>query len=123
MANLLVCGDREWTDHEYLGDILDGALRKLGPLALIDGGNPGVEEFAGAWAHHRKDVSHHKMKRDWRGFRKIPGVVRNRDLLSLEPWLVIVAYCGEKPSTGLNNLIELAQERGIETWLIQHPKK
>jgi hypothetical protein len=125
MATVVVCGDREWADHEFLSNVLDGALRKLGPLRLVDGGNPGAEELAGVWAHHNRKngVEHAKMDTKWRGFRKIPGVIRNRDMLALEPDLVVIFHTQPKPDTGLHNLKTTAQMSDIEVWVVPHPTK
>lgn len=128
---LLVCGDRNWTDREYMYRVLDELHDKHGITLLIHGANGydedgkssyysgkptvrGVDMIAHEWAQSRGiPVDAHPA--NWKKRGKAAGPIRNREMLALKPDYVVGFHPGIHRSKGTRDMIRISLEAGIKT--------
>lgn len=117
---VLICGDRNWADK----DLIKHYLGMLKPSLVIEGECRGADVLAREAAKELGiPVSPHPA--DWekyaRAGKKNPaGVVRNREMLDLEPDLVIAFHDNIDASKGTKDCITEADRRGTPVVLITH---
>lgn len=116
-GRILVCGGRDFTDRQFLYDVLDeqAALCSF-PLRIIQGGARGADQLAYEWAQSR-DVSCVIYPADWAAHGRAAGPIRNQHMLDMEhPWLVI-AFAGGR---GTADMVRRATKAGVR---VLEPKK
>jgi hypothetical protein len=108
---VLVCGSRDWPSHAPIWKRLDELLSTAeGGIAVIEGGAPGADNLAAAWSE-RVGCDHTTVRADWMAHGRAAGPIRNRQMLDLEPDLVLAFQCGDSPGT--QDTIDEARRRGI----------
>jgi len=116
---ILVCGDRRWSDRDYLYDILDFYLaRKDNPVAvIIEGDATGADQMAGDWAAE-VGVFLEVYPAHWERFGHAAGPIRNKEMLEQgKPDLVLAFHNEIHKSTGTKNMMHLAEKAGIKVVL------
>lgn len=117
---VLVCGSRYHADPEAIEHVLDAYLAKIGSrMLLINGGAPGADDIARAWAVSRH-VDHLTLYAKW-GEGKQAGFVRNLRMLSKKPRLVLAFYWGtDHPHLGTKHIVENARKANIKVKEFKH---
>ena len=77
---LLVCGGRDFTDHQALGSCMSRLHRKYRLTMIIHGGARGADHLAGMFAE-MMDLAVWEFKADWAKFKQAAGPIRNAEML------------------------------------------
>lgn len=51
MNSVLICGSRQWTDFNFIRDVVGQLLDLLGPFQMIHGGARGADTYGGLTAY------------------------------------------------------------------------
>ncbi|WP_241484110.1 DUF2493 domain-containing protein [Ruegeria sp. ANG-R] len=123
---LALAGDRDWSDHEYIWQMLDKIrvrFRENFASELIlyhKGDKKGVDAIAAAWARSRK-VPQVTFVPNWRAFGKAAGFKSIDQMLDTPKPLGGVVIFG---TTGIAlNLADKAEKKGIKAMRLTDPKK
>lgn len=109
---VVVCGGRDYENKEELYQKLDYFLSKLEFNTVIHGAAKGADRLAWAWANDRKiGVITYWAK--WDKYGKSAGVIRNKEMLEMNP-IAVIAFPG---GSGTKNCIDQARAKGIRTYL------
>lgn len=110
---VLVCGSRDWTDHEKirirLAELPRGTL-------VLHGGARGADRIAGTVAASL-GLAVNEYPADWRGFGRSAGYRRNLAMLGQEPDLVLAFWLDG--STGTGHTVREARKRRIPVEVIE----
>ena len=110
---VLVCGDRDWDDVEFMYDELD----KLADIAnphIIHGAARGADRIAGEWAKSRM-VPVRPFPADWDQYGKAAGPIRNQQMLDEgKPDLVMAFHNDIENSKGTRDMVRRARKADIE---------
>jgi predicted Rossmann-fold nucleotide-binding protein len=107
---LLVCGGRDYKNKELLFKALKDANEKYGITLIIQGGAPGADALAKAWAMVNK-VQQKEFKADWNSHGKAAGPIRNRLMLTEGNPDLVYAFAG---GIGTANMIAQAKAAGLK---------
>lgn len=110
---LLVCGDRDWTDREYLYRVLD-EVHRLRPLrTLIEGEARGADRMSREWGIDR-GVTVLRFPALWFLYRQGAGPLRNQQMLDQgQPDIVLAFHNNLSRSTGTRDMLERTIDAGI----------
>lgn len=104
---VLVCGGRDYADKEFVFETLDSIP---GITTIIHGAATGADSLGALWATE-KGIRVLAVPANWKEYGKSAGPIRNREMLKLEPDLV-VAFPGGK---GTKDMMQVARKAGIKT--------
>lgn len=132
---VLICGDRKWGDyrctkckscpwpcppchtknHRLLDQIrLEILAHGLTPEkdVILNGGAKGADSAAKMWGEKLgfKVVT---VDANWDKFGKAAGPIRNREMLKLEPDLVLAFHPNLEQSSGTKHMVEIARAAGV----------
>jgi hypothetical protein len=94
MFRVLVCGGRDYADHERLCSTLDRLLaNKLPEVVIIHGGATGADSLAGRYAAER-GLACEVFEADWKTHGRAAGPNRNARMLSEGKPDAVVAFPG-----------------------------
>src|SRR5688572_2265009 len=85
---VIVCGGRSFDDYEMLERELDALHAQRRFSVVIHGAAYGADQFAERWAYSRH-IDVEKVAAQWRKFGKQAGSLRNAEMLTRKPELVI----------------------------------
>lgn len=107
---LLVCGGRDYSDHERVWSTLDALHVETPVTLLIQGGAEGADRLALAWASNRgvQCCTYHA---NWSTLGRAAGPVRNMHMLIDGRPDIVLAFPGGR---GTENMIGQARERNVE---------
>ena len=116
---VLITGDRNGFDALSIED----ALRYL-PLdtVIIHGGARGVDTLAGQIAEIR-GLEVNVVPADWKKLGKAAGNIRNQQMLTRKPDLVLAFHRSIWTSKGTKHMIEIARKAGVPVVLISQEGK
>ena len=109
MIVVLVCGGREFSDVDFLENVLDHVHRKYFVVTVIQGEARGADTLAKEWAIKR-GVLHHGKEALWDKYGRSAGFRRNESMANLKPHLV-VAFKG---GVGTAMMVRISKERKIK---------
>lgn len=109
---VLVCGGRDYNDHERVKWALDGLNNKHGIDLIIQGGARGADLCANMWAINNS-IQNCTYSACWRALGKKAGPIRNKNMLDIGKPDCVVAFEG---GVGTQGMIKLAKEAGIRVW-------
>ena len=116
MFRILICGDRNWTDAEFILDTLRQVIKAKGlkpkDVLVIDGGARGTDEF-GNWAAIRLNCRIKRVFAEWFKFGRAAGPIRNRKMVALKPQLVLAFHNSLATSKGTKDMVSVAMKAGI----------
>lgn len=115
---VLVCGGRDYDDHERINSTLD---RMYGPLSdgdnyrtsqttIITGGARGVDTLANNWAV-RAGCNTQVFPAKWEVHGKAAGPIRNRQMLHEGKPDIVVAFPGGR---GTKDMVRVAAIAGVK---------
>jgi len=113
-AILGVCGGRNFTDKEYLYDILDRYDEKHGISWIVSGGAKGADTFAEQYAKDRQVRGYSVFVAQWEKFGRPAGYVRNALIVEMADVLMAFPTLDSK---GTWDTIRKAQSKGIPTYI------
>jgi hypothetical protein len=121
---ILVCGGRNFIDRSIIFETLydycdlrglktdeDKYGNWLPCVTIIHGGASGADSIADDWAIINW-CPVEEFKADWKKYGKAAGPIRNKQMLDEGKPDVVIAFPGGR---GTQNMVQLAEERGIET--------
>jgi len=106
---VLVTGGRDYNDYETVRTVLSGLDRQPPISVLIHGGAPGAGRWAEGWAA-KTSTPTRAAPADWLAHGKAAGPIRNRQMLLLNPELV-VAFPGGK---GTSDMVSAALKAKVK---------
>lgn len=110
---LLVCGDRNWTDREYLYESLDAVHSSYGVEVVIEGEARGADILGRFWAKDR-GIPVQPYPADWDQYKKAAGPIRNREMLNDgKPDAVIAFHPDILNSKGTRDMVNVARKAGV----------
>lgn len=117
MTKMLVCGDRNWKDKDFMLRLLDDILIYFGITEIIEGCARGADRTAEEWAiEHDIPVRHFPAQ--WDTYGKSAGPIRNRQMLKEgRPDMVVAFHESLNTSKGTKNMVQIAQKEGIPVYI------
>lgn len=121
---VLVCGDRNWSNYEFMRKALAKFENEKGMITvLIEGCARGADSMAGhLWAkeidtpEHPIYVEHYPAQWDLHG--KAAGPIRNQQMLTEgRPEVVIAFHEDIASSKGTADMVRRARKAGIPVWI------
>lgn len=110
---LLVCGDRNWTDWDYIFVALDAIHREFGVDVVIEGEARGADIIGRFWAKDR-GIPVEPYPADWDTFGKSAGPIRNRLMLTEgRPDMVVAFHPDLLNSRGTRDMVTAAKKAGV----------
>lgn len=106
---LIICGGRDYTDHDVIYATLDRIHAHKPITMLIEGGAEGADYIAGCWAD-KHGIPHVTVHANWIYHGKAAGPIRNATMLDLSPD-GLVAFTG---CIGTANMKGQAEKVGIK---------
>lgn len=119
---ILITGDRNWTDKEFINKV----LRELwyedeyDDLVIIHGCAKGADSIAGEIGkQNSQNVV--EFPADWDKYGKAAGPTRNQQMLDEgKPELVLAFHDNIELSKGTKHMVKISQKAGIETRVYSH---
>lgn len=106
----LVCGGRDFSDESLFESAMGDLMLRFGcPAKIVHGAAKGADTMAGDLAK-RLSVEEIACPADWQKHGRAAGPIRNREMLSHKPDLVI-AFPGGR---GTAKMIKQARDAGID---------
>lgn len=116
---VLVCGDRNWTDKEFIWSRLDKLADLSNPL-IIHGAARGADNLAGEWADDRM-VPVESYPANWKRFGRAAGPMRNQRMIDAgKPDLVMAFHDNLEQSKGTKDMVTRARKHNIRVKTYQH---
>lgn len=115
---ILVCGSRSFTQYQDICDCLDVWCRgvcKPGDISIISGEAKGADLLAKKYALEN-NIKYIGVPADWETYGRSAGYIRNKEMIDLNPDLVIACWDGK--SLGTKHTINLAKNKKIPTLII-----
>lgn len=113
MTRLLVTGDRNWKDRDYLFSILDDIMLYYGITHLIEGCARGADRLSEEWATTR-NVSISHFPAEWDKYNKAAGPIRNRQMLKEgKPDMVVAFHKSLNTSKGTKDMVLASRKEGL----------
>jgi hypothetical protein len=114
---VLVSGDRNWSDRDYIFYTLDGVSAVRPISSVIQGKAPGADHFAKLWARHNH-LACLDFEADWDTYGKAAGPIRNKQMLDEgKPDMVIAFHEDILKSKGTKDMLKQASRAGVP-WLL-----
>ena len=120
-SRVIIAGGRDFDDYEYMSTKLnelfkDQNLFNNKAIKVISGMAKGADTLGIQYADEHK-LTKILFPANWKEYPRIAGFLRNNDMLSIATHL-IAFWNGE--SSGTKHMIEIAQEKGIPTWILKY---
>lgn len=115
--NILICGDRNYTDFGEIGHFLQSLLLEFKPneVTVIEGGCTGADSIAG-FAAKGLGMNVIEEKADWNKYGKSAGPIRNQLMLDkYKPNLIVAFHNDLEHSKGTKDMVERAKNQGFYT--------
>lgn len=110
---VLVCGGRDYNDHERLFAVLNKLNAEAGIDVIIEGGARGADRLAREWARMiaKPGVDAETYEADWDAFGSFAGPMRNKAMLEEGKPDLVIAFPG---GSGTRDMIRKAKKAGVE---------
>lgn len=117
MRKVLICGDRNWINHESIRSWLS-KLQDLGYDTVIEGEARGADTIAREEAEAMGLIVL-KFPANWVKYGRSAGPIRNRQMLDQTPDLVVAFHGNIQASKGTADTMKEAMRRGIQVILVE----
>jgi hypothetical protein len=107
MANVIVCGGRDFDNWRLLDETLQNSL-ELDDV-IIQGGAKGADFLARVWAKY-VGLKSIEFPADWKTHGKAAGAIRNQQMLDETSPVAVIAFPGGR---GTADMISRAKKAGI----------
>ncbi len=124
-VNVLVCGDRNWTDKKLIEYYLTITIPSMGFKIdnIIEGDANGADRLAGEIAKEQ-NIPLIVVPADWKSFGTSAGPIRNSAMLQYKPKIVLAFHDDLEKSKETKNMVEKARKYGEAIIMIcGHEKK
>ena len=113
---VLVCGGRNYNDHERVGTVLNALHDRAGISLIIQGGARGADELAFGWAR-ANGVEEIQFDADWENQGSFAGPMRNKRMLEEGRPDLVIAFPGGR---GTADMVRKAHKAGVKVVEISH---
>ena len=110
---VLVCGGRDYSDFPMVCVVLDDEHARIPIGKIVHGAASGADTLADQWARMR-GIEVQPFPADWKTHKRAAGPIRNREMLTTSPALV-VAFRG---GSGTADMIKAANKAGVPVKVI-----
>lgn len=110
MTRVLVCGGRDYRDHERVNAVLTKLHREVGIDLIIQGGARGADELAFGWAR-AYGVPDEQYDADWENQGSFAGPARNTRMLNEGKPDLVIAFPGGR---GTADMVRKARKAGVQ---------
>ena len=118
---VLVCGDREWTDYEYIVDVLREIRKEYDGIECVIEGEARGADRLGRRAAEELGIVVMPFPADWKQYGRAAGPIRNRQMLDEgDPHLVLAFHDDLENSRGTKNMVEQALKRNVPVKFFSH---
>ena len=114
MKRLLICGSRDWTDHNTIKSVLSNYSKEI---IVITGGCRGADTIAENVAKNL-GMTVQVFNADWKKYGRAAGPIRNQKMLEEKPDLVIAFHENLDNSKGTKDMVNRARKAGIEIMIV-----
>ena len=114
---IIFCGDRHWSDAQFIYDVMDFIKSTLGNFVVIEGEAQGADSLARACA---KELGLEVLKfpADWKQYGKAAGPIRNtRMRIEGKANGVVAFHHNIQESKGTRNMVEQSIKAGLPVWV------
>ena len=115
---VLICGDRNWTDHDLIHSWLD-KLCDCGINTVIEGEARGADIIAREEAEGM-NMTVLPFPAEWKRYGRGAGPIRNRQMLNEKPDLVVAFHDYIEMSAGTKDCITQARRLSILALVVSH---
>ena len=109
-VRVLVCGGRNYSDHERVKAVLNALHERVGISVIIQGGARGADELAFGWAR-ANGVEEIQFDADWETHGSFAGPMRNTQMLYEGKPDLVIAFPGGR---GTGDMVRKARKSGID---------
>ncbi len=110
---LLVCGDRNWSNRQFIMDVIQRIEWGSPALTVIHGGCRGADTLAESICDEM-DLFSEVYQADWKKHGKAAGPIRNQQMLTDgKPDVVIAFHPSIETSKGTGGMVKLARDAGL----------
>ena len=132
---ILVCGDRNWTNHELILNKLKEVAGKENEIILIHGCCQGADEISEKVLWYAKRIcgicvdstcyfNVVRFPADWDKYGKAAGLIRNQQMIDEgKPDIVLAFHNNIAKSKGTMDMIKRANAAGVEVRIYADEKK
>ena len=118
---VIIAGGRDFEDYEYMCEELTDLFYntidfKRKEIKIITGMAKGADTLAIRYAEEHK-MTKILFPANWKAYPRIAGFLRNYDMLNVATHLI--AFWDGK-SSGTKHMIDIAQEKGIPTYIFKY---
>ncbi len=110
MTTILVCGDRNWTNIQRVREIFQLLQRTYTNITIVTGECRGADLIAKNLCMDF-GFTYRGFPADWNTHGKSAGPIRNREMLSTNPFLVIAFHNNIQSSRGTKDMLSAASNR------------
>lgn len=116
-TRLLICGDRNWTNREYiLGKLRDFVQFEGVDVECVIEGEARGADIEGRWAATLVGIPVMQFPADWSRYGRGAGPIRNQQMLDEgKPTLVWAFHRDVSQSKGTKDMVNRARRAGIKT--------
>lgn len=115
---VLICGDREWNDYQYILKVVQRLKTKYGEVTIIEGGCRGADILSKE-AAIECNLTYKEYPADWTQGKKA-GPIRNQRMLDEEhPDMVIAFHSNIDKSKGTKDMVRRAKKAGIPVYIFK----
>ena len=107
---VLVTGSRYYTDRDKIYKVLDSFHRNKIITEVIEGGAKGADFIAGRWAMEN-NVPLKVVLAQWNKYGKAAGVMRNDEMLEMNPDIVFSFHEDISKSKGTKHCMDAAHRK------------
>jgi len=112
---VLVCGGRDYEDHNVIYGVLDGIKAAHGWITIIEGGALGADAIARTWANENY-CGVVTVKANWHLHGTAAGPIRNTEMLAKgRPDLVLAFPGGNGLEKGTGDMVRKARAANVRT--------
>lgn len=105
---IIVCGGRDFTNTQFVRNVLDDIHNEEGITEIIQGGARGADRMALCWAMDTQ-IPYTTVNAEWDKYGKAAGPIRNQEMIKRNPDLVI-AFDGGR---GTESMVRIAHEYNV----------
>jgi hypothetical protein len=117
MVRLVITGDREWDDYDYIYGVLSTYPKDT---EVIHGDCRGADRIADRVAKELFSTPPRPFPADWDRLGNSAGPTRNRAMLDEQPHEVLAFHDNILRSKGTKNCVNEANRRGIKVTIYDH---
>jgi|2_EtaG_2_1085320.scaffolds.fasta_scaffold20286_4 hypothetical protein len=114
---ILICGDRNWQSKEPIRREIKTITRLFGPVThIIHGCCRGADKMAGEVAEEM-GIDVMEFPADWNQYGKKAGILRNIDMLNINPDCALAFHSDINNSKGTKHMTSIARKANIPVYI------